>query len=418
MNPSKSCTPTASNNQHSDVGFDTSESQWFDDNNTEKDAQNALITSSHLAIIENPAYFWFNSRILRNLTVSALCSGPYNPVYFSISFHNSFGNARTCSARYVVDWDPVKFIEEQYPEKHRMRAGNFTGLGEILTITGTLPNTQVLTVKEYIQQTWPVTGTEVLNAVEDAIRLRYDSSHIVRRRKFIVLPMTIHLSFYEGELSNGATLWPTGPETDAANTRQCSSLVINARGPTHAVTEIGWQLSWMGAAIRVTKTGAGVAYCEPTVTVNSTDIFIRFSTTFLTTLTISNGLCWQALFRDAVIAQSFPIRDRSVSSSGMEVSLNILAALMRARRVQEFAGKLFIKAFNALLVLTKRTSDVMIWHLVYNQNGEHISYNDHRLHQFISEAPLNVLTNLVQSTRHIVGWCPRVSCLAGTYPLL
>ncbi|KAF2676053.1 hypothetical protein K458DRAFT_492684 [Lentithecium fluviatile CBS 122367] len=352
-----------------------------------KDERTSFSFHEHF-IAKSPAYLWFKSRIRRESLVSRPVPNAMQFVWDAIVGRAS--DLNDFSAVFTVNWDPVQFIQDQ--ELPGLLDG---GLGRVITLTGEVSDGQILTVEEYIQQTWPLTGMGVLEAVEDAIRKVHGSQSEVER-----------------------LVWPAGYKPFA----------INARGTIDAVAEIGQQLSWMGAALRSLQNNTGLAYCSPlrpTVFIRRTDGAVDFSSTtakcyidFLTEdtqepTTPLSGQCWQALFRGAVIAKGFPVRKRREKGIGMEIPLNILAGLSRASRVHEFSGHIFLKAFSALLVLTKITTDVIVWHLLYNQNGEHLPYTNYRVKAVMDGAPQSVYFQSVQSARHVVGWCPKVSCLAG-----
>lgn len=60
-----------------------------------------------------------------------------------------------------------------------------------------------------------------------------------------------------------------------------------------------------------------------------------------------------------------------------------MAALLDTDRVTTFAGKVFIKGFDAMLALVdlKQTENICVWHLWVNDNGEHICYTDERVRE-------------------------------------
>lgn len=61
---------------------------------------------------------------------------------------------------------------------------------------------------------------------------------------------------------------------------------------------------------------------------------------------------------------------------GLEIPLNVMAALLDEERVNTFRNRLYIKGINAMLVPTKRFDDIILWHLLLNEDGSHISYLD------------------------------------------
>lgn len=50
------------------------------------------------------------------------------------------------------------------------------------------------------------------------------------------------------------------------------------------------------------------------------------------------------------------------------------AFLTGIRMVEIFNSKISIKGFSAMLVLTDRRGDIVVWHLLYTTTGTYISY--------------------------------------------
>jgi hypothetical protein len=57
-----------------------------------------------------------------------------------------------------------------------------------------------------------------------------------------------------------------------------------------------------------------------------------------------------------------------------------------------------------MLVPTKRAGDMIIWHVLFNENGDRISYSDKRVREFADNFERNLKTSDVENARHIVGW--------------
>lgn len=67
-------------------------------------------------------------------------------------------------AVFDIAWDPRGFIAEKH---YQIPADQV--IGAIITLNGVFPNAQAATCAQYMCQTWPETGTEILEAVKDAI---------------------------------------------------------------------------------------------------------------------------------------------------------------------------------------------------------------------------------------------------------
>lgn len=204
--------------------------------------------------------------------------------------------------------------------------------------------------------------------------------------------------------------------------------MLEVYGVSVSVAEIGELISWLGAALRTSPRHHGLVYCVPNVrhivpdTAPSTNIELPPSSTraiyqiefamevVLQTLPAENGQCWHDIFRNPVVVRGYPIPQRLECNTGLEISLNIMAGLARTRRVNRFKEKVYIKGFSTMLVPTKKNTDIICWHLIYNKNGEHISYldDDQDQEQYIGQLDL-------ENYRHVLGWCSEAKLNAGKH---
>jgi hypothetical protein len=198
---------------------------------------------------------------------------------------------------------------------------------------------------------------------------------------------------------------------------------LEACGTADSLAETGEQFAWLGTALRSSASDFGVTYCKPIIISISSEAPLlippkaAFTPKLLCkigfkeqddTLRSLNGQCWHNLFRNPSVVLGYPIPTRSRAGQGLEVSLEIMAGLAHARRASIFDRKLFLKGFSTMLIPTKVEDDLLVWHLLYKKNGDHISYLETTvLHA--EEIGLNDLT----TRRHILGWCSAASNYAG-----
>jgi hypothetical protein len=89
----------------------------------------------------------------------------------------------------------------------------------------------------------------------------------------------------------------------------------------------------------------------------------------------------------------------------MDISLDIISALIKGRRIVEFCGTTFLKGFSAMLAAVEEDSGTLYWHLYFNEDGSYISYEDPRVPR-ASGSAINVLKRGdFGSQQHILGWC-------------
>ena len=193
--------------------------------------------------------------------------------------------------------------------------------------------------------------------------------------------------------------------------------VLEAEGIQETIIEVGELFAWMAGALR-SAPGDRIAYVTPYLATKSDSDFrqsnedimceIKFVLQKSAAQSPSNSKCWQNLFRNPVVVLGFPVRRRSQQEAGLEISLATLAALLGARRIAVFDGKVFLKGFSTMLVPTKRVGDMVIWHVLFNENGDRISYSDSRVREIAGGFERNLKPSELETSRHIVGWCTNV----------
>lgn len=130
----------------------------------------------------------------------------------------------------------------------------------------------------------------------------------------------------------------------------------------------------------------------------------------------STGQCWQDLFRNPAVVLGFPVRRRQPDQGpGLEISLATLAMLVGTRRIVVFCGRVFLQGFCTMLVPTRYAEDTVHWHVLFNENGNRISFTDFRVRETVRDFDLSKHLTLsgVETARHIVGWCEQVRNYAG-----
>lgn len=199
-------------------------------------------------------------------------------------------------------------------------------------------------------------------------------------------------------------------------------------GPAYSVAEVGEQLCWLCSALQSSPIPDQIMYCRPYLeelqmihlTQNAKSLYTAevSAELFFQVLPIDpfgrdNGYCWHDLFRGGVIVVGYPIprRPEADATSGLEISLPMMASLAQASYVNTFLDRPIIKGFSTMLVPTEVHTGVVMWHLVYNKNGDRISYLDSTV------VPVEgLMAGQLSQARHILGWCSDAKYLPGMYP--
>ncbi|KAL7901943.1 hypothetical protein HDV64DRAFT_267145 [Trichoderma sp. TUCIM 5745] len=292
---------------------------------------------------------------------------------------------------FTADWDPVLFLKEQEYRESLEKA-----VERAITITGSKIDAQAVTTTQYLQQIWPSSGIHLLHVVKHVV---CDDSN---------MPFSYNLPDKTQLIA-----WSQGPE-----------FKLEVTGTAESIADIGEQLAWIGSALRSSPHESGVTTVSAFVSnmgINSTSKMTEGHASsffcnigFNVDLTddageIPNGQCWHQLFHNAVIVDGFPIPRRPKSSAGLEISLDTLASLTGTRYINTFNNKFFIKGFSTMLVPTRYSDNVLLWHLLCKKNGDRVSYLDGTdIHAD------NVSLPDLEKSRHILGWSSSIKYLVGS----
>ncbi|CAH0036425.1 unnamed protein product [Clonostachys rhizophaga] len=291
------------------------------------------------------------------------------------------------SVLFIMQWDLKGFLQEQ-----ELGICSHEAIANIITLTGADDLIQALTTKEYMKQTWPLTGLQVLGVVQDAYKTGLKSS----------------VTLYDGTEINALfrqTLF------------EDQELVVSANGSSPSLAEVGEQLAWLAAALRSApnRDWKQDVYCTPFIyneEMPSDSVICKIGFDFQNIDKRSypaNGHCWHKLFTSPIVVGGYPIPSRPEACKGVEIPLNIMALLAGTNQINIFNGKTVIKGFSTLIYPTKKTADTIYWHLTGTNNEDRISY--------LSETPGHVgfiEKRELESRRCVLGWCSDAEFYAGS----
>ena len=257
-----------------------------------------------------------------------------------------------------VEWDILAFMKHQFGDDENQKKL----LGPVVTISGSAQHAQAMTCAEYIQRYWPAHGSSVLDALQDALNSPALMSY-ARLGAFIE----------DGSMSRD----DSHAKIEFIIHYQKVYLTINNGNPD-LIADLVLQLGWMAAALRTSVDGR-VQCCNPKL-----GKVLKFRERNLTILHISFDMtspgeddqsCWFPLFKNPVIAHG-PTARRNNSEVGLEIPLDIMAALGGARHAVDFEGGLVLKGWSTLLVPMERHEDSVQWHLICTRDEDRIPYRE------------------------------------------
>ncbi|KAK6356038.1 hypothetical protein TWF718_000412 [Orbilia javanica] len=318
-------------------------------------------------------------RILESLPASRRISKKRSSKSFNITF--------------VLDWNPWDFV---------MTRGYSKGAGDAveraITLTGSLADSQALTCAEYLRQTWPF-GEKTIELIKSVSK------------------------------SSSGTIQTCGlPDKTKIRARARGwGLVVEAIGTRDSIAEIGEQLTWLGAALYPSTFQFGPAYSMASLRARNVanltigtepwediifDIGYRVDKKERTPPHVI-GQCWHGMFRNPVVVKGYPILQRASNrpNLGLEISLEMMAGLVKTKYIHTFDEKIYLKGFSSMLVAMEKEDDKFIWHLLYNESGDHISYLEGR--GTSAHVPYIHIPEL-NAARHFVGWSSKTKYNAGS----
>jgi len=172
-------------------------------------------------------------------------------------------------------------------------------------------------------------------------------------------------------------------------------------------------LAWLGSALRTSESGSvgrSEAQISPWTDVTHASVFnIEFTTDAL-----EEKSCWHDLFSNPVIAYNFPIPSRDDGFIGLEIPIQMMAALGGASHAVEFNGGLILKGFSCMFVPSKRYGNATQWHFITNKDNTRMEYC-----QADQQCPNRAVLGSVDqkslaSTRAFLGWWGKVTTNLGT----
>ncbi|KFY30042.1 hypothetical protein V494_08306 [Pseudogymnoascus sp. VKM F-4513 (FW-928)] len=264
-------------------------------------------------------------------------------------------------------------------------------LSELITVTGCREESQALTVEQYLCQTWPVYGLQLLNVLKKAIA--YPKRH------------------------HSVTL-PDNTQLDARI--RGSRFIITATGPAHFIAECAEQLAWIQAAL-ISNSRNTVGFCAPSIenyVVKATHspskqlkyegycgIAINFTLLANPTDDIPQKQSWwQDLVGKPTVIQGFPILRRPEASPGLELSFELLLSSVKTDKAIINDGLILLKGPVSILQLFKHTNDVFLW-LPFHPGDGICSCGENHINIRANISCSSFDLRRIKAGRHILGVC-------------
>ena len=140
-------------------------------------------------------------------------------------------------------------------------------------------------------------------------------------------------------------------------------LILEVNGTRKTTVEIAQQLAFLGSALQHSPDdGLKNSKAEISYITREQKPYFRLSFS-LSALNEKESSCWNSLFTSSVIANGFPIAERG-QTVGLEIALEMMAALTGVRRAVEYEGGILLKGYSSAFLPLKRYGDSIQWHYI------------------------------------------------------
>ena len=127
------------------------------------------VSAARVFLFKSTQFQWLLGRLRAAVSLTMWQDSALQKVSTAVtSCLKQLAPSKTQNAIFKVAWDPLAFVEEQeYPSSE----GNI--IERVINISGSARDAQALICTQYMEQTWPTTGVDLLPAISSAISKGY-----------------------------------------------------------------------------------------------------------------------------------------------------------------------------------------------------------------------------------------------------
>jgi hypothetical protein len=254
---------------------------------------------------------------------------------------DSFGRLCDVSAEFVLQWDILTILEEQFGREKGL-------LARMIVINGVVPDAQATTVQEYVVKKWPVLGNAVLEALQESVSQPSSHQHFI---------------------GDGGAYFKIEPRGSTSNIRVNESIA--------EVLEVGEILCYLVCACRSSGEDH-LTYSAPDLTQSdSDDLTFRVEARTYPVLEMTNDAdCWVRLFYNPVVAHGYPIAHRPSGERGLELDVHMMAVLGEALLATVFHSVTLLEGAISAFVPMAVTESSIVWHYLINHHRQRSNDGD------------------------------------------
>ena len=199
-------------------------------------------------------------------------------------------------------------------------------------------------------------------------------------------------------------------------TQKTCILEIRSTVPSR-VAGLVQQAIWMSAALRVStidRVQSSHFTLAKDYRPNEDEVACYIVSIETADLSEKDESCWLPLFANSVIADGFPILERRNNEKGLELPLEMMAALGGARHLTDYDGGLVLKGHSALFYPVSCDGDSVQWHFVRNEDEQYLPYKEVKTRCPDRASLASVNFESLKNKRSFLGWCTLAETHLGT----
>ena len=346
-------------------------------------------------LFDGEEFDWLLARLRAAVSMDAIACHVFSAVQNSF-FHEVWRSEASTSSqvhtmRIESVWNPREYLSEQFMDPRDYPLEQFSSvvdvdLGSTIVIARHQSSIYATTCRQYLEQVWPVLGSDILSAVQKLIESEEGRTNA---------------------MVNGASV---------KLQRVANTTFVVATGTLVSLNNIFEVMVWLGTACRASRDPYDISICEPVV-VSDQSTALSFQVHFeLRKMPQQQSIeardtCWHAMFRNPAIAQGYPVPTRYGGEVGLEVSPEMMVVLAQTQTTVCYRGRIVLKGFNSALAPTHLRNKSVLWHFVVNTKSEYLPYDEGIVHSTLS----SYKEAFFPGARHFVAWTDSAEIVPSKY---
>lgn len=236
----------------------------------------------------------------------------------------------------VAYWDISEFVHSQLPNEKVVE-----DLRKVVTLTGSVKNSQLMSCEGYVAQTWHDSGLDILDTLIKALKVGDAESNIDDRR--------VTFRSY-GASVMGILIW----------------------GATQShIVDIMEQIAWLGCVFtcKQREHSHGPFLATANYWFSSTSPILHLPVQNYSLDGYLNEPCWTNILRKATLAVGFPVRKRK-EGLGLEIPFPLLLLFADISVSMDYDGGTLLVGESTILFPAQQLVDGIQWHIADARSGQ------------------------------------------------